>query len=169
MGSEIPSHVDVAAKWEKRLAKEGMAAEVGPDKGAEAMRKQALEERLGESAEQISNEMRLYWLTRSPLSTWGDHKHAARRIAGTYNIEPSAAVEVMENLQDEMGRAEGVAREIAEKIWTARSAVIASYPEAFRKQVIAKLRDQYPQYSWKVRAALASGAIRSFLDRYGVN
>ena len=66
------------AEWEAKLAGEGMGVEAGEgvDKGAEALKREKLEEKYGKAVKDIQNEMLYYWLSRSPLSTWGDHKQA---------------------------------------------------------------------------------------------
>ncbi|KKR57803.1 MAG: hypothetical protein UU08_C0006G0039 [Candidatus Uhrbacteria bacterium GW2011_GWE2_40_58] len=149
------------AEWEAKLAGEGMGVEAGEgvDKGAEALKREKLEEKYGKAVKDIQNEMLYYWLSRSPLSTWGDHKQAADRLAKQFSIDSTDAVVLMEDLQDEATRAELAARELYRKIISGRVAMFIARPEAAKRQLISKLAEQFSGYSYKVLDALAQGVV----------
>ena len=77
---------DEAAAWEERLKKEGLAAELPPDKAAEKLRKEAGVE-ADDLADKIHKKLQEYWQFRG-ASWYGNHQQAAQDVAADLGINP---------------------------------------------------------------------------------
>ena len=151
------------ARWEQRMAAEGMPSEVGEDKGAQALRERMREER-GEDGEEavevrVRDELRRYWVFRSGR-TWNEHRVAAHDIANRLGLsEKSVDESFMQEVADEVSGVERRAQSIVADIQK-ESGKQAFYDDrVLKKRVMRVLRPECPDFPPEVLDHIVVDAI----------
>lgn len=145
--SKKKTNAALVREWEKRLKKEGMAAEPGKDKGAEALRKlHEAESEKTVSEQDIKQKIQDYWVFREGAS-FGHHREAAAAIADELGITADEVPEdLMKVVEEEVAAAE---KEIRKIIFRAveKSPSVRYRPDQLRKAIDADVREKFGDFS----------------------
>lgn len=126
----------LAKEWEGKLAEAGMPAELGPDKGAQALQRAAWAER-GVDADSVMDAMRMYWIYAA-TSSHGEHRKAMQDIANRLGLTENDIDEsLMKSVEEEIAAADRAALRISRQ-----------YPSKVKQ--FTALQAEFPEFSDEV-------------------